>query len=145
MSDGYRLGPVRDQRARQQRVREGDLAGAVGDARASQAAVDTARAHAQQIREAIDAAREQRDATLAAGATTHVLALADRHLARLLRDHDAALDALARATAAHAGRLEAVDAARGRLALARADKEIIERHFARWRAEKAKLAERRED
>jgi hypothetical protein len=39
----------------------------------------------------------------------------------------------------------AVGEARGRLALARASRELIERHFARWRDQQRKLAERRAD
>ena len=145
MGDGYRLTPVRDERARQQRMRENDLAAAVGDARATQEAVDAARATVQRARDVIAAADRARAAQLAAGATTHAVALSERHLTRLRRDLDGALDALARATASHAGQVAATDAARSRLTLARADKEIIERHFARWRTERAKLAERRED
>ena len=145
MGDGYRLGPVRDERARQQRIREGDLAAAVGDARATQATVDAARAVAERARDAIAAARSARDAQLAAGAKTHEIALSERHLTRLVRNLDGAQDALARALASHRGQVAAIDAARNRLVLARADKEIIERHFARWRTERTKLAERRED
>ncbi|HEY4180393.1 MAG TPA: hypothetical protein VGM90_26300 [Kofleriaceae bacterium] len=139
---GYRLAPVRDVRAREQRVREGNLAAAVGDARTTQAVVDAAASRAQAARDAIDAARSR---LASDGTTAQRVALAERHLARLRRDRDAALDALARAEAAHTGQLAVVDSERQRLVRARADKELIERHFARWRAEKAKLAERRED
>jgi hypothetical protein len=50
-----------------------------------------------------------------------------------------------RAEAAHGSRLGSLDEARARLARARADREVIERHFASWRQARAKLAERRED
>ncbi|HEY4057676.1 MAG TPA: hypothetical protein VGM39_13770 [Kofleriaceae bacterium] len=141
-SDGrYRLSPVRDLRAREQRVREGNLAAAVGDARATQAVVDEAAERAQAARDAIDAARIR----LTDGMTAQQVARAEVHLARLRRDRDAALDAVARAEAVHAGQIAEVDSARQRLVRARAEKELIERHFARWRADRAKLAERRED
>ena len=38
-----------------------------------------------------------------------------------------------------------VDEARQKLILARAEREVIERHFARWRDERRKQIERRED
>ena len=144
-SDGgkaYRLTPVRDLRAREQRVREGNLAAAVGDARATQAVVDAAADRARAARDAIDAARSR---LATDGATAQRVALAERHLAKLRRDRDAALDALARAEAAHSGQIAVVDSERQRLVRARAEKELIERHFARWRADRAKLADRRED
>jgi hypothetical protein len=73
------------------------------------------------------------------------MALAERYAARCRRELAAARDAELRASAAHAERLGAVDLARGRLARARAERELIERHFARWRAARKKLAERRAD
>jgi hypothetical protein len=66
-------------------------------------------------------------------------------VARLRRDLEAAEDAVERARAAHAGTLADLDLARGKLVRARADKQVIERHFAAWRAQQAKLADRRED
>ena len=57
----------------------------------------------------------------------------------------AALDELARAEDAHGQRLGAVAGARTTLTRARAERELIERHFARWRDQKRRLAERRED
>jgi hypothetical protein len=140
-ADGYRLRPVQTVRALDEKAKQGDLAGAVGDARKTQAKIDLASARVEQLRAAIDRSRrrEQHDANAIA------IARADAYLARLRRDLEAALDELDRANAAHQGQLELVDAARTRLGRARADKEIIERHFARWRDEKRKLAERRED
>ena len=46
---------------------------------------------------------------------------------------------------AHDARLDHIDVARGTLARARADREVIERHFARWRDDQRKLRERRDD
>lgn len=71
--------------------------------------------------------------------------LADRYVDRRRRDLEAALAEHVRATAAHDRRLGSVDEARLTLARARAERELIERHFARWREDRRKLAERRED
>ncbi len=56
-----------------------------------------------------------------------------------------AQDEHARARAARDAQLGELDAARLRLATARADREVIERHFAGWREARKKAAERRED
>jgi hypothetical protein len=91
-----------------------------------------------------------RTALAAAVATREVgtageLAVADRFIARRRRELADAIDAELRAEIAHDERLGHVDEARRRLARARADREVIERHFERWREMKRKLAERRED
>lgn len=142
-ADGYRLGPVQKVRALDERAKQGELAGAASDAKKTQAKIDAASARVESIRAAISHARGARDR--GSEATARSIALADQHLARLRRDLDVALDELDRANAAHRGQIELVDAARARLARARADKEIVERHFARWREDKRKLADRRED
>ncbi len=139
-ADGYRLRPVQKVRALDERAKQGDLAGAVGDARKTQAKIDVAAGRVEAIRATIERARSR-----PAASTASSLVIAERYLARLRRDLESALDELDRATAAHRGQLDVVDAARAKLARARADKEIVERHFARWRDEKKKLAERRED
>ena len=169
-ADGYRLAPVQKVRALDERAKQGDLAGAVGDATKTQAKIDVATARVEALRAAITRARDGVRERLvsgssaagagssvvgagssavgagsSAGSSANAIALAERHLARLRRDLDAALGELDRATAAHRGQMDLVDAARAKLARARADKEIVERHFARWRDEKRKLAERRED
>jgi hypothetical protein len=153
----YRLAPVQKVRALDERAKQGDLAGAADDAKKSQAKVDTATARVESIRAAIDRARGPREsnrasattaspsATIGATTTASAMVLVEQYVARLRRDLDAALDELDRAMAVHRGQLDAVDGARARLARARADKEIVARHFARWRDEKRKLAERRED
>lgn len=143
--DRYRLGPVRDVRARDERAKRGDLAAAVGDARGTADEVATAAGRATAARAAIDAARGVRDALVAAGSSPALLVLAERFTARCRRDLDAALGEQLRAEATHAGQLAQLDAARGRLVQARAQREIIERHFARWRETQRKLADRRED
>jgi flagellar export protein FliJ len=144
-ADGYRLKPVQTVRSLDERVKQGDLAGAVGDAKKTQAKIDAANRRVESLRAAIAHARDGMLVRGSGDSSASSMALAERYVARLRRDLESALDELDRATAAHRGQLEVVDAARARLGRARADKEIIERHFARWRDEKRKLAERRED
>ncbi|NVB82055.1 MAG: hypothetical protein HOV81_26980 [Kofleriaceae bacterium] len=71
--------------------------------------------------------------------------MAERFVARRRRDLADALAEEARAEDAHDARLGHVDAARSSLTRAHAEREVIERHFERWRTERKKLAERRED
>jgi hypothetical protein len=147
-ADGYRLRPVQKVRALDERAKQGDLAGAVGDAQKTQAKIDAANERVEAIRASIargQASVRERLAGRATATTAHSIDLADRHIARLRRDLELALDELDRATAVHRGQLDVVDAARVRLGRARADKELVERHFENWRLEKRKLAERRED
>jgi hypothetical protein len=96
-------------------------------------------------RAALEAARAAHTALLATTTTSAAVAGSEQFIVRKRRDLEAALDIHARVLAGHRGQLELVDAARDRLGHARADKEVIERHFARWRTERAKLADRRED
>ncbi len=141
----YRLAPLRDARDRDERARRGALAAAVGDARTAADGEAGARRRVDEARATALAAARARTELLARGASPALLALADRHAQRRRRELDAAIGAHLRARAAHAGQLAAVDEARGRLALARADRELLERHFARWRDQQRKLAERRAD
>lgn len=142
--DRYRLAPVRDLRVRDEKARKGELAAAVGGARETQARLDAARAHTVSAQTSLAAARGSREAQLASGATGEQLARADQFVARRRRELERAIAEEARTEAAHAERQGDVDAARLVLARARADREVIERHFARWRDEKRKLADRRE-
>jgi hypothetical protein len=143
--DRYRLAPLRDVRARDERIRRGDLAVAVGDATLTQARLDAARARSNAAREAVTAAVATR-ATLFTGPTTPAqLVLADELITRRRNELDRAIGEELRAEAAHDTRLGSLDEARQRLARARAQRELIERHFANWRTTQAKLAERRED
>lgn len=139
--DRYRLAPLRDVRQRDERVKRNDLAAAVGDARVTAEDVAAAARRVEEARAALAVARS----AMRALAASHLLALADRHVARQRRLLDDAIARLATARAAHAGKLSVVDNARGKLTAARADKEVIERHFATWRTAQRKLAERRED
>ena len=136
---------MREVRARDERIRRGDLAGAVGDARAVAADVEQAERREARARAAIAAATGTRGRVLAEGAASATIVRLERYLCRLRRELEAARDELVRAQARHRGQLDAVDAARGRLTLARAEREVIERHFAAWRAARRTLAERRED
>lgn len=166
---------MRDLRARTERASREELAGVVHDAQALAAAVDAAARRRDALRAAITAATERRAHGLAgelaasqrrdwrghpqlddtgragspgaapiAGSLASVVG-AERYLARLRHELELAEDAHARAVARHRGQLDAIDAARARLVRARAAREVIERHFAAWRAERQRLADRRED
>ena len=139
---------MRQVRARNERVQQADLVGAVGDARVLGGAVEHAARRVERARAAIGEATATRDRALAGGAATATiagLARLDGYLGRLRHELDGALGELVRAQARHRGQLAAVDVARGRLAVARAEREVIERHFAAWRAAREKLADRRDD
>ncbi|MGE0546584.1 MAG: hypothetical protein AB7O24_11265 [Kofleriaceae bacterium] len=97
-------------------------------------------------RAAFAAARDKRplnklDACVMAGTA----AAAERYVVRIERELDDAVAAKRRADDAHHGRLGAVDDAHDRHARARAEHTVVERHFARWRAARAKLEDRRQD
>jgi hypothetical protein len=139
----YRLAPVRDARERNEAVRRGDLASAVGDARETEGLLAAARERTQLARRALDAALVAAMPT--ATTTPERLVIAERFVARRRRELAETRDAELRTEAAHDARLGVVDVARGRLANARAERELIERHFARWRETQRKLAERRAD
>ena len=137
--DRYRLAPLRDARERDERLRRGELASAIGDAKH----VDARRAA---LAARVDAARAAAAAAARTSAGTAAqLVLADRFAARRRRELADALAELDRAETALAAQQGVVDAARTTLARARAEREVIERHFARWRDERRKLADRRED
>jgi hypothetical protein len=136
---------MRDARTREERVKRGDLAGAVGDAQARATEAAEAAGRVAHTRALLAAAIGDRDQLLVRGTASTTLARVEHYLRRLRRDLEAARGEQLRAEARHRGQLEAVDAARDRLTLARAEREVIERHFAAWRAERRKLAERRAD
>jgi hypothetical protein len=143
--DRYRLAPVRDARVRDERIRRGDLAVAVDDARVTAARLDAARARTQAARDAVTAAVASRATLLDRATTPAQLALADQYIARKRGELERALGEELRAEASHEHRLGSLDEARQRLVRAKADREVIERHFARWRETQRKLADRRED
>jgi hypothetical protein len=136
---------MRDGRARDERIKQGDLAGAVGDAQVHAAGLAEIASRVAHARAALARAMGDRDRLLARGTGSATLIRVEHYLARLRRDLAAARGEQLRAEARHRERLDRVDAARERLTLARAEREIIERHFAAWRAGRRKLAERRED
>jgi hypothetical protein len=139
----YRLAPVRDTRARTEALSRGSLAVAVGDARETEAALASAHTRTHLAREALDTALAARASRTAV--TPARLVLEERFIARRRREWADACDAELRARQAHDDRLGVVGVARGQLARARAERELIERHFARWRETQRKLAERRAD
>ena len=141
VTERYRLAPVRDARDREERVQRGNLAVAVEEARATEAQVTAA---AARVKKAADALAEARRAVETA-TTAIAVARGERFVGRLRRALELAQDEHARAVASHAGQHAGLDAARGRLARARADREVIERHFSRWREERKRLADRRTD
>jgi hypothetical protein len=143
--DRYRLAPVRDARVRDERVRRGALAAAVGDARDTEAQLAAARARTSAARATLASALATRDEIVRLATTPARLVLAERYIARRRAELDAARGEELRAEAAHARTLGSLDEARRRLARARADREVIERHFARWRKAQEQLADRRED
>jgi hypothetical protein len=138
--DRYRLAAVRDARSRDERVKRGDYADAVADASTSQARIDAAERRVSELR-AVIASHLRGNLPVTAGE----LVRRERFVAKLRRDLEAARVAVDQARAAHAGTVAEVDLARGKLVRARADKQVIERHFEGWRAQQVKLADRRED
>lgn len=138
--DRYRLAPVRAGRARDEAASRGELADAIGDARATEAAIAAAERRVAATRETLAHAVAE-----GGGATALERARGDVYAARLRRDVERAEAEHAGRVASHRDRLAVIDAARGRLAAARARREAVERHFARWREERRKLAERRAD
>jgi len=145
MEARYRLAPMREARARDERVMRGDLAGAVGEAQVRADDVAEVTRRVARVRAAITEAWTARERRLAHGGAAGTIAQLEHHLRRLRRDLDAVHGELARAEARHRGQLDAVDLAQGRFTRARADREVIERHFAAWRTARHKLAERRDD
>jgi hypothetical protein len=80
---------MRDARTRDERVKRGDLAGAVGDARALAADVEAAARRVFGARAAIAAATDTRDRRVARGATAAQITHHERYLGRLRRDLEA--------------------------------------------------------
>ena len=134
---GYRLRPVQEQRERDEQSVRGELADAVGDARAAEARLAGATERVAALHEAL---RHGFPTT-----TIAELARVEHYRARLRGQLEQALLDELRAREACAGRTASVELARERLALARAARRVVEAHFARWRDEQRKLAERREE
>jgi hypothetical protein len=139
--DRYRATPVRVQRGHAEQVSRAQLAAAVGHARDAEVRLDALRADAEAARARLGQAQQVVDGQATAGGR----AISERFAARCRRALASALDAIAAAEDALADRTTAIDAARRALARSRAEREVIERHFARWRDARRKLAERRTD
>jgi hypothetical protein len=138
-ADRYRLAPLRDMRARDEAASRGVLAGAIDDARVRERVVAAAAARIDEWRTRLDRA------VAAPVASAQAATWRDRHAARLRGELDRAIAEHARRLAVHRDQLTAVDEARQQLALARGRREVVERHFARWREARRKLIDRRED
>ncbi len=136
-ADRYRLAPLREVRERSELERRGNLSSAIGDARVTEAAVVAARARVERARTALHAAHSVTGSAAA-------LVVAERYRSRLRAELAAARDEELRAQLAHEAKTGEVEAARARLARARADREVIERHFAAWRETERKRRENRD-
>ncbi|HEY5922895.1 MAG TPA: hypothetical protein VIV11_14550 [Kofleriaceae bacterium] len=143
--DRYRLAPVRDARERDERIRRGDLAVAVGDARETALRLETVRARTAVARTVLTTAIAARDTLMRGAMTPDQLVRADRYIAKCRGEVERAIGEELRTESVHGSRLGSLDEARQRLARARADREVIERHFANWRQARRQLADRRED
>jgi len=139
--DRYRLAPVREARGLAEREKRGELAAAVGDARAAEQRLTSARTRVAAARDALASAVATRDAQRTAGTRVR----AERFVARRRREVELALADELHAEVARDSQQGTVDIARRTLARARAERELIERHFARWREARRKLVDRRED
>lgn len=112
--------------------------------RVTQARLDAAKARTQAAREAVHAAVVARATLLSSGATSTQLTQADRFIARRRHELSVLVAEEVRCEVSHLEREGDADAARLMLRRARGEREVIERHFERWRAERKKLADRRE-
>jgi hypothetical protein len=137
----YRLEPVRGVRDRAAQGARGELAGAVGAARITEADVTRAAERTALAQRRVEGARAARGGPSTAAA----IARADRYVARCLHALGQARIEEHSAREIHAGRLDVVDAQRAKLATARAEKQAIDNHFAAWREQQRKLADRREE
>lgn len=135
--EGYRLAPVRALRERDEHAKKSDLAGAVDDVREADAALAAASAKVATLREAL--CRTAPPTTIAQAQR------AERYRERTRSQLERALLDELHAKQQRDGVAATADAARDRLAIARAGRRAVEEHFGRWREAQRKLAERRED
>ncbi len=152
--DRYRLAPLREVRERSEVTHRGNLSTAISDARVTEAAVAEAAARVERARLALDAAGMAGMAGVSgasatypaspAGSTATQLVVAERYRSRLRAALAAARDEELRARLVDDARSGEVETARARLARARADREVIERHFATWRETQRKRRENRD-
>jgi hypothetical protein len=146
---GYRLRPVQQQRERDEKSVRGELADAVGDASEAARRLAEASQRVASVREAIRHSASSSPTTidrrLEPARAIAELVRVERYRARLRGQLELALVDELRARDACDGKTASVDLARDRLAVARAARRVVETHFARWRDDQRKLAERRED
>lgn len=135
--DRYRLAPLREVRERSEVTRRGNLVRAIGDAQVTEDAVTVAAARVERAGLVLHAAE-------VSGATATELVAAERYRSRLRAELAATRDEALRAQLAHAARGGEVELARAQLARARADREVIERHFTAWRDAQRKRRDNRD-
>jgi hypothetical protein len=143
--DRYRLASLRDVRAVAERGKQHALASALDDTRAAAAKLDAARSRTSGARSALAAAVAARDALLTDRAPAFAVQRADAFITRRRREVAALTADEVRLETALGDHTSAADRARASLVRARGERELIDRHFARWRDARRKLAERRED
>jgi len=141
----YRLAALRDARASAERGKQHALASAVDEARGAQARLDAARARTETARSAVTAAVAVRDTLLTGATPALALQRAESFIARRRRELDLRLTEEQHLEAAHAAHASTTDRARSSLIRARTDRELLDRHFSRWRESRRKLADRRSD
>jgi hypothetical protein len=144
-TERYPLAAVRTVRAHEEHGKRGDLAAAVSDAAASRTKLDAARARTRAARDAVAAAQTVRTSLVAAGASASAIASAEQFVLRRRRELEAVLGDELRCEGAAGIVQGTLDVARQRLARARAERELVDRHFERWRTARKQLAERRDD
>ena len=140
VEDRYRLAPLREVRERSEVTHRGHLSTAISDAHVTEEEVAEAAARVERARLALDAATR----SPASGTTATELVVAERYRSRMRAALAAARDEELRAWLVHEARTGEVETARARLARARADREVIKRHFATWRETQRKRRENRD-
>jgi len=124
-------------------MRRGELASAIGDAQLAEQMLAEARQRTVAAREQLARALAARDQL--SSATADLIRSHDQFIARCRNAVGDMVRAEQRANAAADAQASSVDNARATLAHARAEREVIERHFAQWREAQRKLANLRED
>jgi hypothetical protein len=144
-TERYPLAAVRTVRAHDEHGKRGELATAVGSANELRARLDAARSRTRAARDAVAAGVDARLTLVTRGASASLIASAEQFVLRRRRELEAALGEELRCEVADGAHQGTLDIARQRLARARADRELVDRHFDRWRTANKQLAERRED
>ena len=145
-NDGYRLQALRTVREQEEQACKRALADAVAATGEAQAVVEARAAELERARAAEREAVQRADAHARGGAASVQDFVGARHYReRLLADIAARGAALAAAREALAEVAVREQRAREALAEAAREREAVERHYARWQAERDKLRERRQE